>query len=30
MADATQKLKLLVPCNFSKKSEMALDFALSY
>ena len=24
------KLKLLVPVNFSKKSEMALDFALNY
>jgi nucleotide-binding universal stress UspA family protein len=30
MSDLPQKLKLLVPCNFSKKSEMALDFALSY
>jgi nucleotide-binding universal stress UspA family protein len=25
-----QKLKIVVPVNFSKKSEMALDFALSF
>lgn len=25
-----QKLKIVVPTNFSKKSEMALDFALRY
>ena len=29
-ASKTGKLKLLVPINFSKKSEMALDFALVY
>jgi nucleotide-binding universal stress UspA family protein len=29
-ASAGGKLKILVPVNFSKKSEMALDFALLY